>query len=117
GSASACARMADAALATWAVTWPVLEPGPDTVASARWRTSAVVTTLVPEARAEDGPAGDATRAAGPGTGPFDGSAASSLAAAGAARCDAAPAATAGTVSCPAWGAMGAMREWRGGPGA
>src|SRR5262245_38354475 len=101
--------MADAAVATRAGT---RLPGPGTVASARWRTPAVVTALVPEARAEDGPAGDATRAAGPGTGPFDGSAASSLAAAGAARCDAAPAATAGTVSWPAWGAMGAMREWR-----
>jgi len=48
----------------------LLEPGPDTGTSARWRSSAAVTTGVPEAREEDGSGGDATRATGPGTGPF-----------------------------------------------
>src|SRR5947207_13805477 len=70
GSALAWASIAAAALAVRADTRLVLEPGPDTAASARWRSSAVVTTVVPEAREEDGSGGDATRAAGPGTGPF-----------------------------------------------
>src|SRR5215467_7717033 len=70
GSALAWASMAAAAVAVRADTRLVLEPGPDTGASARWRSSAVATAVVPEAREEDGSAGDATRAAGPGTGPF-----------------------------------------------
>src|SRR5215470_5660270 len=80
GSALAWASMAAAAIAVRADTRLVLEPGPDTGASARWRSSAVVTAVVPETREEDGSAGDATRAAGPGTGPF---AAAGLAAPGA----------------------------------
>jgi hypothetical protein len=70
-----------AAVATPADTRLLLEPGPDTGASARWRSSAVVTAVVPEAREEVGSAGDATRAAGSGTGPF---AAAGFTAAGAA---------------------------------
>src|SRR5256885_2847488 len=70
GRALAWASMAAAAVATRAGIWLVLEPGPDTGASARCPGSAVVTAVVAEAREEDGSADDATRAAGPGTGPF-----------------------------------------------
>src|SRR6266576_3254261 len=70
GRALAWASMAAAAVATRAGIWLVLEPGPDTGASARCPRSAVVTAVVAEAREEDGSVGDATRAAGPGTGPF-----------------------------------------------
>src|SRR5215469_3242063 len=82
GSALASANMAAAAVATPADTPVLLEPGPDTGASARWRSSAVVTAVVPESREEDGSAGDATRAAGPGTGPFAATAADPAAVAG-----------------------------------
>src|SRR5262245_14595420 len=112
--------MADAALATGAVTAPTLEPGPDTVASARCRTSAVVTALVAEAREDGGAARNATRAAGLGTGPF---AAAAVAAGGAALATA----SAGTGRFAAgraavvraavdWGAMGAMPRRLYGPG-
>src|SRR6266516_1003912 len=70
GSALAWASVGAAAVATRAGIWLVLEPGPATGASARCPASAVVTAVVAEAREEDGSAGDATRAAGPGTGPF-----------------------------------------------
>src|SRR5437660_1552742 len=89
GRALAWASMAAAAVATRAGIRLVLEPGPDTGASARCPASAVVTAVVAEAREEDGSAGDATRAAGPGTGPF---AAAGLAAAAAAAGTFAPAA-------------------------
>src|SRR5262245_37158943 len=70
GSASAWASMAAAAVAVRAEIGLLSEPGPDTGASARCPGSAVVTAVVAEARERDGSAGDATRAAGPGTGPF-----------------------------------------------
>src|SRR5215468_1512019 len=80
GSALASASMAAAAVAVRAEIWLPSEPGPDTGASARCPGSAVVTTVVAEAREGDGSGGDATRAADPGTGPF---AAAGLAAAAA----------------------------------
>src|SRR5215471_7931834 len=91
GSASACASMAAAAVATCAVTGA----GPDTGASARCPGSAVVITVVAEAREGDGSGGDATRAAGPGADPF-------------AAIGALTAAVVDVVDAwPAWGAMGA----------
>ena len=58
------ASMAAAAVATRAGIRLVLEPGPDTGASARWRSSAAVTAVVPEAREEDGPPPTAAVVAG-----------------------------------------------------
>src|SRR6266516_5425146 len=113
GSALAWASVGAAAVATRAGIWLVLEPGPATGASARCPASAVVTAVVAEAREEDGSAGDATRAAGPGTGPF---AAAGLAAATGPPAAAtfaagsfAAAVVAGAVAraWPTWGAMGA----------
>src|SRR5215831_1416159 len=109
GSALAWASMAAAAVAVRADTRLLLEPGPDTGASARCPGSAVVTTVVAEAREEDGSAGDATRAADPGTGPF---VAAGLTAAGAATGIFVPAAAvppaAVVVVVDAWPACGAM---------
>src|SRR6266516_4273078 len=125
GSALAWASIAAAAVATRAGIWLVLEPGAATGASGRCPAWAVVTAVVAEAREEDGSAGDATRAAGPGTGPFAaaglaaaaaGSFAPAVACPPAAAGLAAPAAgsfaaavVAGAVArpWPAWGAMGA----------
>src|SRR5215468_2433832 len=133
GSALASASMAAAAVAVRAEIWLPSEPGPDTGASARWRSSAVVTAVVPEAPERDGSVGDATRAAGPGTGPF---AAAGLAAAGPLAAGLAPAtaatgafaaaatgplAAAGLAAAvvrawPAWGAMGDRPRYLYGPG-
>src|SRR5215831_18317276 len=129
GSALAWASMAAAAVAVRADTRLLLEPGPDTGASARCPGSAVVTTVVAEAREEDGSAGDATRAADPGAGPFAAAglaaaattgplAAAGLTAAGAATGIFAPAAAglpaaliAVVDAWPAWGAMGARPRY------